>query len=53
MAMSTKKKSKIEVAFIYLFLLIMFIIIGYPLFWALMMRCESWVEYACNRIIPK
>ena len=52
MAMSTKKKSKIEVAFIYLFLLIMFIIIGYPLFWALMMSVNPGSNMLVTELFP-
>ncbi len=52
MAMSRKKKSKIEVAFIYLFFLIMFVIIGYPLFWALMMSLNPGSNMLVTDLFP-
>ncbi|CDQ38935.1 maltose ABC transporter permease [Virgibacillus kapii] len=53
MAMSQKKKSKIEVTFIYLFFLIMFIIIGYPLFWALMMSLNPGSNMLVTDLFPE
>ncbi|WP_042223033.1 sugar ABC transporter permease [Oceanobacillus manasiensis] len=50
--MSRKKKSKIEVAFIYLFFLIMFVIIGYPLFWALMMSLNPGSNMLVTDLFP-
>ncbi len=52
MAMSRKSKSRIEVAFIYLFFLIMFIIIGYPLFWALMMSLNPGSNMLVTDMFP-
>ncbi|MYL40297.1 MULTISPECIES: sugar ABC transporter permease [Virgibacillus] len=51
--MSQKKKSKIEVTFIYLFFLIMFIIIGYPLFWALMMSLNPGSNMLVTDLFPE
>ncbi|MGP4064478.1 sugar ABC transporter permease [Oceanobacillus sp. M65] len=51
--MSRKKKSRIEVAFIYLFFLIMFVIIGYPLFWALMMSLNPGSNMLVTDLFPK
>ncbi|WP_077321478.1 sugar ABC transporter permease [Virgibacillus proomii] len=51
--MSRKKKSKIEVTFIYIFLLLMFIVIAYPLFWALMMSLNPGSNMMVTELIPK
>ncbi len=53
MAMSRKKKSRIEVTFIYIFFLIMFVIIGYPLFWALMMSLNEGSNMLVTDLFPK
>ncbi|WP_183030262.1 MULTISPECIES: sugar ABC transporter permease [Clostridia] len=53
MAMSRKKKSRIEVTFIYIFFLVMFIIIGYPLFWALMMSLNEGSNMLVTDLLPK
>lgn len=50
--MSPKRKSQIEVALIYLFLLIMFIIIGYPLFWAIMMSLNPGTNMLVTDLFP-
>ncbi|NBJ71092.1 sugar ABC transporter permease [Roseburia sp. 1XD42-34] len=51
--MSRKKKSRIEVTFIYIFFLVMFIIIGYPLFWALMMSLNEGSNMLVTDLLPK
>ncbi|MGX4668719.1 sugar ABC transporter permease [Cerasibacillus sp. JNUCC 74] len=51
--MSRRKKSKIEVTFIYIFLLLMFIVIAYPLFWALMMSLNPGSNMMVTELIPK
>ncbi|MBU5267121.1 sugar ABC transporter permease [Virgibacillus proomii] len=51
--MSRKKKSKIEVTFIYIFLLLMFIVIAYPLFWAFMMSLNPGSNMMVTELIPK
>ncbi|API94328.1 MULTISPECIES: sugar ABC transporter permease [Virgibacillus] len=51
--MSRKKKSRIEVTFIYIFFLVMFIIIGYPLFWALMMSINEGSNMLVTDLFPK
>lgn len=51
--MSRKTKSKIEVALIYLFFLIMFIIIAYPLFWAIMMSINPGTNMLVTDLFPK
>lgn len=51
--MTSKTKSKIEVTFIYLFIGIMFIIIGYPLFWAIMMSLNSGTNMLVTDLFPK
>ncbi|WP_121641481.1 sugar ABC transporter permease [Virgibacillus sp. Bac330] len=51
--MSRKKKSRIEVTFIYIFFLIMFVIIGYPLFWALMMSLNEGSNMLVTDLFPK
>lgn len=50
--MNRKTKSKIEVAFIYLFFLIMFVIIGYPLFWAVMMSVNPGTNMLVTNLFP-
>ena len=50
--MNRKTKSKIEVAFIYLFFLIMFVIIGYPLFWAIMMSVNPGTNMLVTNLFP-
>ena len=53
MAMNKKRKSKIEVAFIYLFFVFMFIIIGYPLLWTVMMSINPGSNMLVTQLIPK
>src|SRR5690625_2408379 len=53
MIKNQKTKSKIEVAFIYLFVLVMFVIIGYPLFWAVMMSVNPGTNMLVTDIFPK
>jgi len=53
MIKNKKTKSKIEVAFIYLFVLVMFVIIGYPLFWAVMMSVNPGTNMLVTDIFPK
>ncbi|WP_405100276.1 sugar ABC transporter permease [Oceanobacillus sp. FSL H7-0719] len=50
--MNRKTKSKIEVTFIYIFFLIMFVIIGYPLFWAIMMSFNPGTNMLVTDILP-
>ncbi|WP_090868562.1 sugar ABC transporter permease [Oceanobacillus limi] len=50
--MNRKTKSKIEVTFIYLFFLIMFVIIGYPLFWAVMMSLNPGTNMLVTDLFP-
>src|SRR5690625_5127317 len=50
--MNNKLKSKIEVALIYLFFLIMFVIIGYPLFWAVMMSLNPGTNMLVTDLFP-
>ncbi|SET06542.1 carbohydrate ABC transporter membrane protein 2, CUT1 family [Oceanobacillus limi] len=52
MSMNRKTKSKIEVTFIYLFFLIMFVIIGYPLFWAVMMSLNPGTNMLVTDLFP-
>lgn len=52
MAIKPKTKSKIEVAFSYLFFLLMFIIIGYPLLWAVMMSINPGSNMLVTQLIP-
>lgn len=52
MAMKPKTKSKIEVTFSYLFFLLMFIIIGYPLLWAVMMSLNPGSNMLVTQLIP-
>ncbi|MFD2044898.1 sugar ABC transporter permease [Ornithinibacillus salinisoli] len=51
--MSRKTKSKIEVTFIYIFFLIMLVIIGYPLFWAIMMSLNPGSNMLVTELFPK
>ncbi|WBX82244.1 sugar ABC transporter permease [Virgibacillus salarius] len=51
--MSPKKKSKVEVALIYVFFLMMFVIIGYPLFWALMMSLNLGSNMLVTDLFPE
>src|SRR5699024_2343764 len=51
--MKQKTKSKIEVAFIYFFFLIMFLIIAYPLFWAIMMSLNPGTNMLVTDLFPK
>ncbi|NWO12845.1 MAG: sugar ABC transporter permease [Virgibacillus sp.] len=53
MAMSRKTKTRMEVTFIYIFFLIMFVIIGYPLFWALMMSLNEGSNMLVTDLFPK
>jgi len=53
MIKNNKIKSKIEVAFIYLFILVMFVIIGYPLFWAIMMSLNPGTNMLVTDLFPK
>ncbi|WP_117153808.1 sugar ABC transporter permease [Paraliobacillus quinghaiensis] len=50
--MNRKKKSKIEVAFIYVFFVFMFIIIGYPLLWTVMMSINPGSNMLVTQLIP-
>ncbi|WP_058309257.1 sugar ABC transporter permease [Gracilibacillus massiliensis] len=50
--MTRKTKSKIEVAFIYLFFALMFIIIGYPLAWTVMMSINPGTNMLVTQLIP-
>lgn len=50
--MNQKTKSKIEVTFIYLFFLLMFVVIGYPLFWALMMSLNPGSNMLVTNLFP-
>ncbi|SHM50929.1 carbohydrate ABC transporter membrane protein 2, CUT1 family [Gracilibacillus kekensis] len=52
MAMTRKTKSKIEVAFIYLFFALMFIVIGYPLAWTVMMSINPGTNMLVTQLIP-
>ncbi|WP_296360910.1 sugar ABC transporter permease [Virgibacillus sp.] len=51
--MSRKTKTRMEVTFIYIFFLIMFVIIGYPLFWALMMSLNEGSNMLVTDLFPK
>ncbi|MFB1049813.1 sugar ABC transporter permease [Paraliobacillus sp. JSM ZJ581] len=51
--MNRKTKSKAEVAFIYLFLIIMFILIGYPLIWTVMMSINPGTNMLVTQLIPE
>lgn len=53
MAMKAKTKSKIEVTFIYLFFLIMFIVIAYPLLWTIMMSINPGSNMLVTKLIPE
>ncbi|KAB8130781.1 sugar ABC transporter permease [Gracilibacillus oryzae] len=50
--MKAKTKSKIEVTFIYLFFLVMFIIIAYPLLWTIMMSLNPGSNMLVTKLIP-
>ncbi|WP_073200424.1 sugar ABC transporter permease [Gracilibacillus kekensis] len=50
--MTRKTKSKIEVAFIYLFFALMFIVIGYPLAWTVMMSINPGTNMLVTQLIP-
>ncbi|MEN2768649.1 sugar ABC transporter permease [Ornithinibacillus xuwenensis] len=50
--MKRKTKSKVEVTFIYIFFLIMFVIIGYPLFWAIMMSINPGTNMLVTDLFP-
>ncbi|WP_404456432.1 sugar ABC transporter permease [Virgibacillus necropolis] len=50
--MHAKTKSKIEVTFIYIFFIIMFVIIGYPLFWAMMMSINPGSNMLVTNMFP-
>jgi arabinogalactan oligomer / maltooligosaccharide transport system permease protein len=52
MALKRKTKSRIEVAFIYIFFAIMFIVIGYPLFWAVMMSLNPGTNMLVTDLFP-
>lgn len=52
MAIKPKTKSKIEVTFSYLFFILMFIIIGYPLLWAVMMSLNPGSNMLVTQLIP-
>lgn len=51
--MNPKLKSRLEVAFMYLFFLIMFIIIAYPLFWAIMMSLNPGTNMLVTDLFPE
>ncbi|MDF0726978.1 sugar ABC transporter permease [Cytobacillus sp. S13-E01] len=51
--MNAKLKSKIEVSLIYLFLLIMFVIIAYPLLWTIAMSLNPGTSLYSASIIPE
>ncbi len=53
MAMKAKTKSKIEVTFIYLFFLVMFIVIGYPLVWTIAMSLNPGSNMLVTQLIPE
>lgn len=53
MALSTKTKSKLEVTFIYIFIILMFIVIGYPLVWTLMMSINPGTNMLVTQLIPE
>src|SRR5699024_5804631 len=48
-----KTRSKIEVTFIYLFIFLMFIIIGYPLFWTIMMSINPGTNMLVTELFPE
>src|SRR5690625_3134378 len=51
--MKPKTKSNIEVILIYLFFLLMFIIIAYPLFWAVMMSLNRGTNMLVTNLFPE
>lgn len=51
--MNRKMRSKIEVTFIYLFIFLMFIIIGYPLFWTIMMSINPGTNMLVTELFPE
>jgi len=51
--MNRKTRSKIEVTFIYLFIFLMFIIIGYPLFWTIMMSINPGTNMLVTELFPE
>lgn len=51
--MSRKTKSRIEVSLMYLFFFIMFIVIAYPLIWAIMMSLNPGTNMLVTSLIPK
>lgn len=51
--MNPKRKSQIEVFFMYLFIFIMFIIIAYPLFWGVMMSVNPGTNMLVTNLFPK
>ncbi|WP_246367158.1 sugar ABC transporter permease [Paraliobacillus salinarum] len=51
--MNRKTKSRVEVAFIYLFFIIMFILIGYPLIWTVMMSINPGTNMLVTQLIPE
>src|SRR5690625_2129735 len=53
MALSTKTKSKLEVTFIYIFIILMFIVIGYPLVWTFMMSINPGTNMLVTQLIPE
>lgn len=50
--MSRKMKSKIEVTLMYLFFAIMFLVIAYPLIWAIMMSLNPGTNMLVTSLIP-
>lgn len=52
MTINRKSKSKLEVAFIYLFFVIMFVIIGYPLLWTVMMSINPGTNMLVTQLFP-
>lgn len=51
--MNRKTKSKIEVTFIYLFILFMFVVIAYPLFWTIMMSVNPGTNMTVTNLFPE
>lgn len=52
MALQRKTKSKIEVTFMYIFIILMFIVIGYPLVWTFMMSINPGTNMLVTKMIP-
>lgn len=52
MALNRKTKSKIEVTFMYIFIILMFIVIGYPLVWTFMMSINPGTNMLVTKMIP-